>query len=54
MMADKLKISHTVFPNGHKCNWKLVDVNKLFFWATDGNYWFAWARDFKNKPKSTN
>ncbi len=46
-----LRIAHTVWPNGHKCIWSKVDVNKLFYWCTNGNFWFAWARICKTKTE---
>ncbi len=48
-MNNKLKIAYTVWPNGHKCIWSRVNVDKMFIHATDGNFWFAWARLFKTK-----
>lgn len=43
-----LKIAYTVWPNGHKCIWRLVDVKKMFVYDVEGNFWFVWARLFKN------
>lgn len=40
---SKLKIAHTVWPNGHKCIWSKVDVNKLFGYDKHGNFWFVWV-----------
>lgn len=46
---SKLKIGHTVWPNGHKCNWSKVNVDDMFDKDKHGNIWFAWTRLFKVK-----
>ncbi len=48
---SKLKIAHTVWPNGHKCIWFKCDVDTMFDKDKYGNIWFAWSRLFKEKLK---
>lgn len=46
---SKLKIGHTVWPNGHKSHWHKVNVDDLFDKDKYGNLWFVWTRFFKDK-----
>lgn len=48
---SKLKIGHTVWPNGHMCIWSKVNVDEMFGYDKYGRYWFVWAGLHKEKKE---